>query len=313
MTIVALMCAMAFQVNAQTTDMEKLQKEIEKKVKLADKHPKDGKMQLNAVCAILDDSLSENRDFDRALIYANRALKIAQEHPAPQDTLLALTCDRLGTIYMGKQDMEKAMDFLEMALDAYEVELGRFDPVTNGCKLIYGWMMATMRPSRGFAKIVEAMDDNARAPQEKRIQNMDEANISLEMVTELLIDEQTQRFHHALPSIVVNGKRYMILQTGFWNMERPIVGWLAQAFIPSDMKADATKEDDTILYGEDGTIKVMTEAEEDQRKILFNAQYYNNNRSMLELKDDDARMQFLNDEAYNQVLVKYHEFKAAGK
>ena len=95
LTIVALMCAVTFQMNAQN-NVEKLPKMIEQKVKLADKHQKDGKMQLEAAYALIEDSLGEKRDFDRALTYATRALKIAQERPAPKDTLLALTCQALG-------------------------------------------------------------------------------------------------------------------------------------------------------------------------------------------------------------------------
>ena len=113
MTIVALMCAVAFQVNAQTTNVEELLKAIEQKVKQADKHPKDGKMQLTAAYAILSDSLSGNRDMDRALTYANRAMKIALEHPARQDTLLGLSYEALGMIYLGKQDMATAIDFYD--------------------------------------------------------------------------------------------------------------------------------------------------------------------------------------------------------
>lgn len=313
LTALAMMCAVAFQVNAQNPNVEKLLKNIEQKVKLADKHPKDGKMQLNAACALTDDSLGEKRDFDRALTYANRALKIAQEQPSPKDTLLALTCTELGLIYMAKQDMQKSMDYIEMSLDAYEVELGRLDPVTNGNKLVYGWMMAAVQPSRGFSKVVEAINDNARAPQDKRIQNMDEANFSLEMALELLLAEQYQRFRHALPSIVIDGKRYIILQTGFWNMERPIVGWIAKGLVPSDTKNNTTGDDDTILYGEDGTFRVLTEADEDKRQLLFNVEYVNNNRNFLKLNDGEARLMFLNDEAYNQVLTKFHDFKASKK
>ena len=311
-TIVALICAVAFQVNAQNS-VEQALKEAEAKAKFADKNLTNGKAQLEAANAIIGDSLGEKRDFDRALTYANRALKIAQEHPSPKDTLLALTCQALGMIYMGKQDMEKSMDFLERALDAFEVELGRFDPVTNGNKLAYGTIMAFMQPSSGFPKIVEAMTDNARAPQENRIQNMDEAEIALEMALELFIAEKSQHFRHALPTIVVDGKRYIIMQTSSWNMERPLVGWVAQDLMSSDEKDNETTKDDTILYGEDGTFKVLTDADDDKLKLQFNFGYYRNNRNLLQSNDGEARLLFPNDEAYNQLIAKYREYKAASK
>ena len=311
-TIVALMCAVAFQVNAQNS-VEQALKEAEAKAKFADKNLTNGKAQLEAANAIIGDSLGEKRDFDRALTYANRALKIAQEHPAPQDTLLALTCQALGMIYMGKQDMEKSMDFFERALDAFEVELGRFDPVTNGNKLAYGTIMAFMQPSSGFPKIVEAMTDNARAPQGQRIQNMGEAEIALEMALEMFMAEMSKHFRHALPTVVVDGKRYIIMQTSSWNMERPLVGWVAQDLMSSDEKDNETTKDDTILYGEDGTFKVLTDEDDGQLKLLFNFGYYKKNRNLLQFNDGEARLLFPNDEAYNQLIAKFREFKAASK
>ena len=310
MTIVALMCAVAFQVNAQTTNVEELQKAIEQKVKQADKHPKDGKMQLTAAYAILSDSLSGNRDMDRALTYANRAMKIALEHPARQDTLLGLSYEALGMIYLGKQDMATAIDFYEMALDAFDVELGRFDPVTNGTKLIYGWLMVGAQPSRGFPKILEAIYDNERAPQDKRIKNMDQANITLEAALEMLLAEQTQRFRYALPMLYIDGKKYYIVQTSTWNIERPIVGWMAQGLMPAETKDDTAKKDDSILIGDDGQFLVLTEADKDERQLLFNFNYSRQNRHYLQFNDGEARLLFFNPDVYNQILTKYREFKS---
>ena len=310
MTIMALICAVAFQVNAQTTNVEDLLKTIEQKVKQADKHPKDGKMQLTAAYAILSDSLSGNRDWDRALNYANRAMKIAVEHPAPQDTLLGLSYEALGMIYLGKEDMATALDFYEMALDAFDVELGRFDPVTNGTKLIYGWLMTAAQPSRGFPKILEAIYDNERAPQDKRIKNMDQANITLEAALEMLLAEQTQRFRYALPMLYIDGKKYFIVQTSKWNIERPIVGWMAQGLMPSEAKDDAAKDDDSILIGDDGQFLVLTEADKDKRQMLFNFNYSRLNRHYLQFNDGEARIMFFSPDVYNQILTKYREFKS---
>lgn len=312
-TIVALMCAVALQANAQTSNIKKLSKEVEKKVKLADKHPKDGKMQLRAASAILNDSLRDEFDFDRALTYANRALKIAQERPAPQDTLLGLTCQTLGMIYMGKKDIEKSLDFYEKALDGFEVELGRLDPVTNGFKLASGFMIASTQPSRGFTKILEAISDNNRAPQDQRIQNMDEANIVLEMILEMLLAEQTEHFQYALPYTYIDGKRYFFLQTESWNMEHPLVGWLAQGMLSSDEKDNESEDDDIILFSDDGTFMVLPKEDKDKWELTFNFHYYTYNRNLLEVNENDARIKFFNEDEYNQILSKFREYKVAKK
>ena len=135
MTLAAVLCC-AMATMAQNTP-EQMLKEAEAKAKLADKNPKNAKMQLAAAGAFIYDELGDKKDFDRALIYANRALKLSQEHPAPQDTLQGNTCLALGLIYMGKQDMETAVDFFQKATDGFQTELGRYDPVTIGTKFLY--------------------------------------------------------------------------------------------------------------------------------------------------------------------------------
>ena len=136
MTLAAVLCCVMTTM-AQSTPEQAL-KEVEKKAKLADKNPKNGKMQYEAAMACIADVLGEKKDFDRAISYANRALKIAQEHPAPQDTLKGLSSNALGLIYMAKQDWANCDKYMQISIDAFQEELGRYDPLTNGAKLTFG-------------------------------------------------------------------------------------------------------------------------------------------------------------------------------
>ena len=310
MTIVALMCAVAFQMNAQTTNVEKLQKEIEQKVKQADKNPKNGKMQYQAAMALINNELEEKKDFDRALTYANRALKIAREHPAPQDTLLGLSCMSLGMIYLGKQNFANANDYFEMAMDAFEVELGRDDPVTNGTKLVYGGMMLGPQAARGFTKVQEAMFDNSIAPKDKRINNMDEANILLEMALEMLIAQQTDYFRYALPMITMDGKKYLIVQTADWNMERPLVGWQQQNLKRTKEERESFEGDDVLICDESQQFMVLSEEEKEKRNMTFNFYHKVMNPRHLETNEGDTRIWFLTPATYNNLLTKYREYKS---
>ena len=177
-TLVAILCcAMTTTVHAQDK-VEQALKQAEQKAKLADENVENGKMQYEAAVSFISDDLGEKKDLDRALTYANRAFKISQERPAPQDTLKGLTCYALGMIYMWKQSWENCFDYLEMAMDAFQEELGRYDPVTNGTKLVYGYFMAGAQPLRAFPMIQEAFTDNSMTPQDKRIENMDMAFIA---------------------------------------------------------------------------------------------------------------------------------------
>lgn len=297
---------------AQNT-VEQALKFAEQKAKLADKNPKDGKKQYEAAMGFINDELGEKKDLDRALTYANRALTIAREHPAPQDTLQGLTYMGLGLIYMQKGNYENATDFMEMAMDAFEVELGRNDAVTNGTKLVYGMLMMGAQPVRGFTKVQEAIFDNSLAPRNKRIENMEEANIVLESALELLIADQTKRFRYALPMIFIDGKRHVVVQTADWNMERPLVGWKVQSLLHSDEEREAFKGDDTIICDDKLQFTVLPDEEKEKCQMTFNFRQKILNPRHLETDEGDARIWFLTPAAYNNLLAKYREYRTANK
>ena len=306
MTLAAVLCCwMTTVVNAQTTQEQAL-KQAEQKAKLADKTPQNGKMQLDAANAFINDELGEKKDLDRALTYANRAYKISQEHPAPQDTLKGLSCYTLSIIYMQKQSYENYLDFAEMALDGFQEELGRYDPVTNGTKLVYSIFMMG-QPFRGFPKIQEAFNDNENAPRDKRIENIEEANILLEMSLEMLIAEHTKRFRYALPVFFKDGKRYFVVQTAFWNMERPLVGWQVQNILATDEERE--KGDDYIMSDNQGNCFFMPEEDKGKYELRLNFSHKIRNPRKLESNEGEARILFLNPNDYNMLLNKFREFK----
>lgn len=309
MIIVALICAVAFQMNAQEKVNEAL-KLAEQKAKLADENLENGKMQYEAAISFLSDDLGEKRDFDRALTYANRAFKISQEHPAPQDTLKGLSCYALGMIYMGKQSWENSFDYMEMAMDAFQEELGRYDPVTNGTKLIYGYYMAGAQPLRAFPKIQDAFIDNSMAPQNKRIENMDLANIAQEMALEMLIAEHTKRLSHAVPMLFHDGKSYLVVQTKDWNMERPLVGWMVPSMLRTEAENASYKGDNLILCDENFQFIVIPDEERNKYKSDFNIVHQLRNPRQLLVKDGSSRIWFLNDQYYNDILKRFREFKS---
>lgn len=311
LTIVALICAVAFQANAQESPEEAL-KNAEAKAKLADENPTNGKMQYQAAMAFLNDNFGDKIDVDRALPYAERALKIAQEQTVPQDTLMGLTCHALGTIYLGKKDFAKGLSYYEKAVNAFEQELGKLDPVTNGFKLIFGYLLSGPEPTRAFGIITDAFKNNSMAQIDKRIQNMQEATIAAEMGLEMLIHEQTEQFRYALPQITYDGKRQLIVQTSSWNMGRPLVGWLQSNYL-EDEEDEATPKDDVILCDDNGQFTVMPHVDGNEFQLSFNFRYYIASPNQLTVNPDDARIWYLKPEIYKKLLAKYREFKASKK
>lgn len=310
MILAAVLCC-ATATMAQMTQEQAL-KEAEEKARLADKHPENGKMNLRAAWAYFNSELGEQMDLDRALSYAVRALKVAQEHPAPQDTLKGLSCLAIGMMYFQKQSYENALDYMDMAMDGFQEELGRYDPVTIGTKLIYGFYMMGANPTRAYMRVSEAFMDNALAPKDKRIKNIDMANIALEMTLERNLVGQTQYFRYALPQFFKDGKKYFIVQTPYWNMERPLVGWQAARELATE-EEKAQLKDEVIICDEQDNFSILTKEDNDDRMMYFNFIHKLNNPRFLELKDDDARIFFFNPKAHSELLAKFRAFKATLK
>ena len=308
MTLAAVVCC-AIGAIAQDK-VEQALKYAEEMAKQADNNPTDGKMQLKAVEAFTNNELGDKRDLDRALDYAHHALAIAKEQPVLKDTLMGLSCYSLGMIYFEKQNYEKAFEYYEKAMNAFEQELGKEDPITNGTKLIFGTTIAMMHPFRGFPKVLEAFYYNSVAPQYKRIENMDEANIAAELAMEMLLSEYVKLFRYALPRLTYNGKKYLLVQTKDWNMEKPLVGWTLPSLLRTKEEGDAFKGDPVIIADEDMNFTVMPDEEKENRQLMFNFKQFFNNPKHLEGNEDDARLWFLPPEAYNTLLTKFREYKA---
>ena len=218
------------------------------------------------------------------MTYANRALKIAQEHPAPQDTLKGLSCYALMMIYIGKQSWDNAIDFMELAVDAFQEELGRYDPVTNGTKLLYGYMMMSANPFRGYPMIQEAFNDNEMAPQNKRIDNILQVGIVQELALEMLIAAHTKRFHHGVPHM-----------------------------LRSKAENDAYEGDPTIVCDEYFNFKVVSGEEREKYAMNFSFKHFLKKPRHLEVEDCSAGIIFPAPDNYDKLLAKYREFKATMK
>lgn len=308
---VLLCCLMSATETYAQENFEAAMKEAEEKAQLADKNPTDGKMQYEAAMRFISDDLGEKKDLDRALSYANKALKIAMEQPVLKDTLKGLSCYALGLIYMKKQSAENAADFMEMAMDAFEQELGKDDPVTNGTKLIFSNLVIWQDALRGFPKLQEAFYDNSIAPERKRITNMDEANIVREFGFEMLLAAYTNQFRYALPVVSYEGKNYLVLQTRDWNMERPLVGWLQPSLLRNPAEEDTFVGDDIILCDEDNNFLVIPAAERDKVPMTFNFRHRVANPRQLESDEGDGRILFFSPEVHGNILAKFREFKAS--
>ena len=312
MTLAAVLCCATAAMAQMTT--EQAYKEAEQKAKEADENPKDGRKQREACETFMDDSVVFANNKYRAQQYAERALAIAKEQPVPQDTLKALACMDLSIIYSRRNDPKTAMKYMGMAVDAFQEEFGSNDPLTIGNKLVYASSMLGINPYRAASLILDAFASSEQVPFSKRIENIDEAYILMEYAIEYLTAAATDRFRYALPAIVYKDKTYLMVQTPFWSMERPVVGWVVPLLTHDDENTQADRNDGVLLYDmETQKIIVLPDEELSYINTNFTCKQSVRNPRQLDIPDNSARLMSFKKQNYNKILETFREFKASLK
>ena len=309
MTIVALVCAVTFQVNAQNTVEEK-QKAAEAAVKLADKNPEDGLKQYAAAGALADVAAGDNSKYEQALAYAHKALKIAQAHKERKDTLLANTYSLLGTIYMMQGSMDNACDFMELSVDATEEQLGRYDPLTIYNRLKVGLNINSIYPDtrRGFLHVMQAFYDNEKAPANKRIKNLEMLNIMSSMSMEQMMAAYTNSNRYGVLVVMMDGKNYFVVQTRDWHIGQPLVNWLTPNILRSEAEKLAHRGEGIILMNDDGEFRRLTKEEGEKLPIVFPQFILNPSSREVEIAPGASHLLYLQPDIYNETVRRFEEF-----
>lgn len=319
-SIVALICTVAFQLNAQgfdievikiDTSVESLRKNAEQAVKVADKKTSDGKKQLMAADALTALAIEEKGSFDSALSYAHKALKIAQAQKELKDTLLASSYFMLGKIYLLQESMDNACDYLELTVDAYEKELGRYDPTTIYARLYAGRVIISGYPDtrRGFLHILQAFYDNETAPANKRIKSMARINVQMNEAMEQMIAAYTNKNRYAIPMMMIDGERYFVMQTRNWSVGQPLVNWIAPTILRSEAERQAQDGQDIIVVSDKTSeFRRLTKEEGQQYSLDFNY-HFNVNTRDIEVSPNSGCIVYFPPQNYQEIVKRFQEFK----
>jgi len=309
MTIVALTCAVAFQMNAQNT-VEENKKIAEQTVKLADANPTDGQKQYAAATALIGIAVNTDGQYDRATAYAHKALEIAQAHKERKDTLLANTYSLLSNIYMMQGSMDNACDFMELSVDATEEQLGRYDPLTIYNRLKTGLTLISIYPDtrRGFLHVMQAFYDNDKAPANKHIKNMDQMNIRFSIAMEQMLTAYTNGYRYAVPVVMMDGEKYYMVQTRDWHIGQPLANWLSPNMLRSEDERLAHRGENMVLMNDKGEFRRLSK-EEGQKVTLDTPNFMLNPSSReIEIAPGGSYLWFLQPQVYNDTVKRFEEF-----
>jgi len=311
MTIVALICAVTFQMNAQNT-AEENKKAAEAAVKLADENPEDGLKQYAAATALTTVAIDDKSQCEQALAYAQKALKIAQAQKEQKDTLLANSYSLIGNIYMLQRNVDNACDNMEFSVDAAEKELGRYDPVTIYTRLKAGLDIISLYPDtrRGFLHVMQAFYDNDRAPADKRIKNLEQLTIRFNLAMEQMLAVYTKANSYGVPVVMVDSVANIIVQTRDWHVGQPLANWVAPHMLRSEEERLAHQGEGLILANpNNGEFRRPTKEEAQKIGLTFPPFCLNTKTNEMEITPGASFLFYLNPESYEKLVKGYEEFK----
>ena len=310
-TIVALICAVTFQVNAQNT-AEENKKNAEQAMKLADENPEDGLKQYAAAAALTNVAIDDKSKCEQALAYAQKALKIAQAQKELKDTLLANSYSLIGNIYMLQRNVDNACDYMELSIDAVEKEFGRYDPVTIYYRLKSGLNIISLYPDtrRGFLHIMQAFYDNDKAPADKRIKNLEQLNIRFNLAMEQMLAAYTNMNRNGVPVVMKDGVVNLIVQTRDWHIGQPLVNWLTPNMLRSEEEKKAHWGEGLILMTDNGEFHRLTKEEGQKVELMFPPFFLNTNSNEMEITPGASFLFYLNPQSYEETVKRFEEFKS---
>ena len=246
MTLVAVLCcAMTTTVvNAQTTEVESISDKYFRLSKIADENPSDWKSQLE-VAHILLNKESGFYNQTRAMKYYERiyhtATDINREIP---DSILRETFTALIIEATDKKDAKKALFYTGEAKRAEKVgvDLGDTSLQIEGWGYFYNLIVG-----KSVNALPHIMDFRDKVT-EMNLPGIENTDLSTAMAFESVLSTYKKMFGDKLLEITLDGKKYIIIASKDWNIEKPFMGWMG------DIEDTDNDNKPRLMYGEDGKV-----------------------------------------------------------
>ena len=243
----AFCCAMTTAVNAQTAETESKMEKYLRLSKEADENPTNWQAQLE-VGHILLDKESGVYNQSRAARYYERiyqqAVGVNKEVP---DSVFLESVVMLMTVATDKKDVNKVLFYIDelMRADKIGMNINR-DYVTsyNVMAIVFNLM------NNNAAKALCNIQDARKLLIADKKVGIDYSDPMTVMLYENLLSEYRKSYGDKLTELTLDGKKYVIIANGSWNVEMPLMGWLGGLGNDGGDKSKELK----LFYGEDGKV-----------------------------------------------------------
>ena len=284
-----VMCALTLHVNGQNAN-ETLRQKYERLAKDADANPNDWQKQYDAAHMLIDKE-SELYDQIGAGKYYERIYHlVADVNPAVPDSVFTEAGITLMFNALNHQDFQNAIfygDELKRFVRQKKDKKSAIPVMVNTMSVLM--QMAIERPLAGADLLGEAQKDLVRL-NFSGVENMDVTKVVL---YEQVLDSYREFVKDKLLEVIIDGKPYVLIAEGLWNVEQPFMGWLA----------DEPGGKTPIFLGEDGRVY-----DDLHGQILFNYNWSEKDKGVVKSEDTNTRLITVTPERRQQMIEAYRKY-----
>ena len=234
----AFVCFGVLSVNAQTEEPESKIEKMLRLTKTANENPTDWKAQLEAGHFLLD---KENGLYNQSQAekYYERIFHLATDYNKEiPDSVIREAGFMLMTVATDKKHMDKALFYVDEMLRAQKVGVDIPDDYLNSLA-VWGMLYSIedlVKPLSYMKTLRERLTTN-------KIPGIEYTDVFTAVLFERLIEKYKSMFGDKVMELTFDGKKYIMISKGDWNIEMPLVGWMQDAEVGP-----------TVLYGDDGKV-----------------------------------------------------------
>ena len=231
-------CFAAMGVNAQTEEPESKIEKMLRLTKTANENPTDWKAQLEAGHFLLD---KENGMYNQSQAekYYERIYHLATDYNKEiPDSIIREAGVMLMTVATDKKNVDKALFYVDELLHAQKVGVDIPDEYMNSFAfwgMLYS-MEDMVKPLAYMMNLRERLTAN-------KTPGIEYTDVFTTVLFERLIGKYRDMFGDKVMELTFDGKKYIMISKGDWNIEKPLVGWMQEA-----------EGSPTVVYGEDGKV-----------------------------------------------------------
>lgn len=234
----AFVCFAVLSVSAQTEEPESKIEKMLRLTKTANENPADWKAQLEAGHFLLD---KENGMYNQSQAekYYERIYHLATDYNKEiPDSIIREAGVMLMTVATDKKNINKALFYIDEMIRARKVGVDISDDYMNTFAF-WGMLYSIedmVKPLAYMMNLRERMTTN-------KTPGIEYTDVFTTVLFERLIDKYRDMFGDKVMELTFDGKKYIMISKGDWNIEKPLVGWMQNV-----------EGSPTVVYGEDGKV-----------------------------------------------------------